>query len=58
MPGVTEAIAQFLSLLNKSGLAERFKDAYDKRTADDKKLKDNVAAMKDAPPPNTGEPNG
>ena len=55
MPGVTDAIKSLLDFLNNAGLPQRIKQAFDKRTEDDKKLHDNVAAMKDAPPPNRGE---
>lgn len=54
MPGVVEAIAAFLGILKDSGLATQYKNAYDKRTAEEKRLHDNVDAMKDAPPPNRG----
>lgn len=57
MSGTTEAILQFLTLLNSAGIPQKFKEAFDKRTAEDKQLHENVAKMKDAPPPNTGEPN-
>lgn len=51
MPGAFEAINAFLVLLNKSGIPEKIKAGIDKRTADEKKLHDNVLAMKDAPAP-------
>jgi len=58
VPGVTDAILAFLTLLNKSGIPEQYKTAFDKRTEDDKKLHENAMGMKDAPPPNTGGSNG
>ena len=58
MPGVTDAILAFLTLLNKSGLPEQYKEAYDKRSVEDKKLHENAMGMKDAPPPNTGGSHG
>lgn len=54
MPGVVEAIGAFLGLLRDSGVAEQYKNAYNKRTEEEKRLHDNVGAMKDAPPPNRG----
>ena len=51
MPGVTEAIVAFLKILNDSGLATQYKNAYDRRTLEEQQLKKNVDAMKDAPPP-------
>lgn len=51
MPGVAEAIKAFLDLLNKSGVPEQIKSALEKRREDEKKLHDNVLAMKDAPAP-------
>lgn len=56
MPGAIEAIAAFLGIINDSGIATQYKAAYDKRTLDDQRLKANVDAMKDAPPPNKGVP--
>lgn len=56
MPGVVEAIAAFLKILNDSGVASQYKNAYDRRTLEEKQLKKNVEAMKDAPPPK-GAPN-
>lgn len=51
MPGVVEAINAFLALVNKSGIPEKIKSTFDKKRADEAKLHDNVAGMKDAPPP-------
>lgn len=56
MSGAIEAVAAFLGIIKDSGVALQYKEAYDKRTREDQKLKANVDAMKDAPPPNKGVP--
>jgi hypothetical protein len=59
MPGIVDAINAFLELVNKSGVPQKIKEAFDKKREDEAKLHQNVQEMKDAPAPTKpGGPNG